>query len=72
MDKNWDRNPLKSEVIGRCGGGEKNKWPRRTNKSRTLKISLKKFLVIFQCVFSQFVVQFCHMIMCLIKKSTIK
>ena len=23
MDKIWDRNPLKSEVIGHCGGGEK-------------------------------------------------
>ena len=25
MDKIWDRNPSKSEVIGRCGGDEKNK-----------------------------------------------
>ena len=24
MDKIWDRNPSKSEVIGRCGGDEKN------------------------------------------------
>ena len=24
MDKIWDRNPLKSEVIGRCGGDENN------------------------------------------------
>ena len=24
MDKIWDRNPLKSEVIGRCGGDGKN------------------------------------------------
>jgi len=24
MDKSWDRNPSKSEVIGRCGGDEKN------------------------------------------------
>jgi len=23
MDKIWYRNPLKSEVIGRCGGDEK-------------------------------------------------
>jgi len=23
MDKIWDRNPSKSEVIGRCGGDEK-------------------------------------------------
>ena len=23
MDKNWDRNPSKSEVIGCCGGDEK-------------------------------------------------
>ena len=25
------------EVIGRCDGDEKNEWPRRTNKSQTLK-----------------------------------
>ena len=25
-------NPLKSEVIGRCGGDEKNEWPRTTAK----------------------------------------
>ena len=24
MDKIWDRNPSKSEVIGRCGGDEKS------------------------------------------------
>ena len=41
MDKIWDRNPSKSEVIGRCGGDEKNEWSRRTNKSRTLKINYK-------------------------------
>ena len=37
MDKIWYRNPSKSEVIGRCGGHEKNEWPLRTDKSRTLK-----------------------------------
>ena len=36
MDKIWYRNPSNSEVIGRCGGDEKNEWPRRTDKSRTL------------------------------------
>ena len=41
MDKIWDRNPSKSEVIGRCGGDEKNEWPRRTDKSRVKK-TLKK------------------------------
>ena len=30
-------NPSKSEVMGRCGGDEKNEWPRRTDKSRTVK-----------------------------------
>ena len=24
MDKIWNRNPSKSEAIGRCGGNEKN------------------------------------------------
>jgi len=36
MDKIWDRNPPKSEVICPCGGDEKNKWSRRTNKSQTI------------------------------------
>ena len=36
MDKIWYRNPSKSEVIGLCGGDEKNEWPRRTDKYRTL------------------------------------
>ena len=35
--KSGIENPSKSEVIGRCGGDEKNEWPRRTDKSRTLK-----------------------------------
>ena len=42
MDKIWYRNPLKSEVIGRCGGDEKNEWPRRTDQSITLKKKDKK------------------------------
>ena len=37
MDKIWDRNPSKSEVIGCCGGDEKTEWSRRTDKSQTLK-----------------------------------
>jgi len=37
MDNIWDRNPPKSEVIGRCGGDEKNGWPHGIDKSRTLK-----------------------------------
>ena len=37
MDKILYINPSKSEVIGRCGGDEKTEWPRRTDKSRTLK-----------------------------------
>jgi len=36
MDKIWDRNPSKSEVIGRCGRDEQAEWSRRTDKSRTL------------------------------------
>ena len=42
MDKIWYRNPSKSEVIGHCGGDEKNEWPRRSDKSRTLKKNTKK------------------------------
>ena len=42
MHKILDRNPSKSEAIGRCGGDEKNEWPRRTDKSRPLKINNNK------------------------------
>ena len=37
MDKIWDRNPSKSEVVAVVAGDEKTEWPRRTDKSRTLK-----------------------------------
>ena len=39
--KSGIENPLKSEVIGR-GWNEKNEWPRRNDKSRTLKKKKKK------------------------------
>ena len=39
--KSGIENPLKSEVIGRCGGDEKNEWIRRNDKSRKLKNNLK-------------------------------
>ena len=35
------KKPSKSEVIGRCGGNEKNEWSRRTDKNRTLKNNKK-------------------------------
>jgi len=38
MDKIWDRNPSKSEVIGRCGLDEQTEWSCRTDKSRTLNV----------------------------------
>jgi len=41
MDKIWYRNPLKSEVIGRCGGDEKNWMTKQNGHSRMLKIFLK-------------------------------
>ena len=37
MDKIWDRNPSTSEVIGRCGGNEKNEWSPSTDKRRNAK-----------------------------------
>ena len=39
--KSGIENLSKSEVIGRCGGDEKNEWPRRTDKSRTPKKNKK-------------------------------
>ena len=40
--KSGIENASKSEVNGRCGGDEKTEWPRRTDKSRTLKKEKKK------------------------------
>ena len=40
--KSGIENPSKSGVIGRFGGDEKPEWPRRTDKSRTLKKTWKK------------------------------
>ena len=39
MDKIWYRNPSKSEVIGRCGGDEKNES--NSAQWHTLQTSLK-------------------------------
>ena len=45
MDKIWYRNPSKSEVIGRCGGDEKQKNDHaEPTKSRTLKKIKNRFL----------------------------
>ena len=43
MDKIWYRNPLKSEVIGRCGGDEKktNNHAEPIKKSNAKKIKNK-------------------------------
>ena len=45
--KSGIENPSKSEVIDRCGGDEKTEWPRRTDKSPTLK------LLFFQITFNK-------------------
>jgi len=44
MDKIWDGNLSKLEVIGCCGGDEKSEWPRRTDKSRTKTPKTLKYL----------------------------
>ena len=47
MDKIWDRNPSKSEVIDRCGGDEKPEWPRSTEQKYVLyEIGLKHELTL--------------------------
>jgi len=45
MDKIWDRNPLKSEVIGRYGGDEK----RMTMQKRQKSNAKKNTHALFQC-----------------------
>ena len=42
MDKIWYKNPSKSEVIGRCGGDEKNRMATQNRqKSNAKKINKK-------------------------------
>ena len=63
MHNIWDRNPSKSEVIGRCGGDEKNE-----RQSRTLKEKLKKTLqymnikLAFLFTLKQLLIQLSHLI----------
>ena len=63
MHNIWDRNPSKSEVIGRCGGDEKNE-----RQSRTLKEKLKKTLqymnikLTFLFTLKQLLIQLSHLI----------
>jgi len=45
MDNKWDKNLLRSEVIGHCGGDEKSEWPRRMDLSRTLFFFISERLV---------------------------
>ena len=42
MDKIWDRNPLKSEVIGCYGGDEKTNGHAEPTKVEHLKIKIVK------------------------------
>ena len=44
MDKIWDRNPSKSEVIGRCGGDEKRMTTQNRQMSNAKKKSYSKVL----------------------------
>ena len=44
MDKIWDRNPSKSEVIGCCGGDEKTNGHAELTKRQTLKKIIVKYL----------------------------
>ena len=45
MDKIWDRNPLKLEIIGRCGVDEKKKMATQNRqKSNPKRIALNIFL----------------------------
>ena len=54
MDKIWDRNPSKSDTIGRCGGDGKNEWPRETENSRTMIKKDKKVTLWHRTATSRF------------------
>ena len=42
MDKIWDRNPSKSEVIGRCDGDEKKRMAMQYRQKSNAKNKTKK------------------------------
>ena len=42
MDKMWYRNPSKAEVIGRCGGDEKNRMTTQNRQKPNAKKHIKK------------------------------
>ena len=47
MDKIWYRNPSKSEVIGRCGGDEKNEMTtQKRQKSNAIKNPMNMFILL--------------------------
>ena len=58
MHNIWDRNPSKSEVIGRCGGDEKNE-----RQSRTLKdIAIYEYKANVFVHIKQLMIQLSHII----------
>ena len=45
MDKIWDRNPLKSEVIGHCGGDGKKRMTMQNRQMSNAKKNTKNLVV---------------------------
>ena len=46
MDKIWDRNPSKSEVIGRCDGDEKKRMAMQYRQKSNAKNKTKNLTLI--------------------------
>ena len=56
MDQIWDRNPSKSDVIGRCRGMKKNELTTQNRQKSNAKIRKEKKRVI------EYICQFLHYI----------
>ena len=46
IDNIWDRNPSKSEVIGHCGGDEKNRMATQNRQKSNAK-KINKYVYMF-------------------------
>ena len=44
MGEIWDKNPSKSEVIGRCGGNEKTRMTMQERQKLNAKKNTKKYM----------------------------
>ena len=66
MDKIWDRNSSLSEVIGHCGGDEKNRMTtqkRQKSNAKKINIKTKASMIAHYRVLSSFVTRWASVLL---------